>query len=709
MFVWVLHFGACGTGGTAGSLEDGMNSEISGGQEKMFADQLEKTDEVSNLADRENMQGETIKQETVPTDESLQFSDDTERPMPDLEVADEWADGGSDRDTSAAEQPAGELAIVREEPLPPEQIPKPRPQIDCSLFGKERVRDCQSPREVPQPDGTSSLTYIAYHFAKIYGAKTTMRVIYPAFGYPSVICLADQKGGKLSFPIVALSHGPNRLTDHDLLQRLSAKLQAFAHRGDNQRTISLSLSLKSESSHAPQCGRFHEPVDIQQSIAEAFAPTSTKAQDVWVHFLWATVEVSQLTGISTGVFDLHIAYDGDNHIIHNAVAIQDRSGSKLRLLQLTDVHVEKDNNVHQQIREVVDAIKPLQPEMVMLTGDVNDIGSDEADNSTAGRTLISQIDAPLLIIPGNHDHFSFSGNLTLATTAPYDPKRLEALTKGLTNFFRAFHPFLTIRLYVGDTLYIGLDTGPSVAYTNQISQWRNTSEGITFLQMESLKNYLQQAAQESQIQRVMLLGHTPPVVEVTGSVSNIAGFYLRASEMIREINKFVSDHGKALFYVSGHTHWNELLFSQLAPSMMGKSGRTLQAEIDKHSQFYEDNCYFAGSITERMIEKYAQATPIPNNPPLTDLPKQLWACLPRKNCTHTIDPLVFPHPIFFNVQSMTKTCSILKISYTGDIGMRLYLFDGKQLKTALISGKPRNISDIKKIIANKSYENPCKK
>src|SRR5215213_7867925 len=76
------------------------------------------------------------------------------------------------------------------------------------------------------------------------------------------------------------------------------------------------------------------------------------------------------------------------------------------LVQLSDLHVGgSENGVDPlpRLEAVVEAVRglPNRPGAVVVTGDLTDDGAEE--NYRIARELLERLDAPLHVLPGNHD------------------------------------------------------------------------------------------------------------------------------------------------------------------------------------------------------------------------------------------------------------------------------------------------------------------
>lgn len=80
----------------------------------------------------------------------------------------------------------------------------------------------------------------------------------------------------------------------------------------------------------------------------------------------------------------------------------------IRIAQISDCHVAADpdasyrgQNADENLAGVVQTVKQWEPGFVLVTGDVSEDGSRESYERTS--SLLAQIGAPVLALPGNHD------------------------------------------------------------------------------------------------------------------------------------------------------------------------------------------------------------------------------------------------------------------------------------------------------------------
>ena len=73
-----------------------------------------------------------------------------------------------------------------------------------------------------------------------------------------------------------------------------------------------------------------------------------------------------------------------------------------KITLLTDIHVTPGNQREEKLKEVIKDINSNETELVILSGDLSDEGSDE--QLTNVKSLLDKITKPLFVIPGNHEN-----------------------------------------------------------------------------------------------------------------------------------------------------------------------------------------------------------------------------------------------------------------------------------------------------------------
>ena len=105
----------------------------------------------------------------------------------------------------------------------------------------------------------------------------------------------------------------------------------------------------------------------------------------------------------------------------------------LKVAHLSDLHVGKGKNevFTTRLRQVIADVNELRPDLVVITGDIVNKGQDPTLPPRA-QGLLRDINAPILIIMGNHDiGFKRSGFAAIGYGG-----------SGWSNFARSFHSYL---------------------------------------------------------------------------------------------------------------------------------------------------------------------------------------------------------------------------------------------------------------------------
>jgi 3',5'-cyclic AMP phosphodiesterase CpdA len=84
----------------------------------------------------------------------------------------------------------------------------------------------------------------------------------------------------------------------------------------------------------------------------------------------------------------------------------------VRIVQLSDTHISHLGGIPSENMSILSGFlnAELRPDLVVHTGDVVIANPDSAQDREAARNLLEEIDAPLLVLPGNHDVGESSAN-----------------------------------------------------------------------------------------------------------------------------------------------------------------------------------------------------------------------------------------------------------------------------------------------------------
>jgi Icc protein len=115
------------------------------------------------------------------------------------------------------------------------------------------------------------------------------------------------------------------------------------------------------------------------------------------------------------------------------------SSVPLRIVQFSDIHCGEASFSEDAMRSAVERINGLEPDMVVLAGDLTAAGYEWEFEQAAN--WVDQIEAPTLVVPGNHDarnvgwiHFErYFGERFSRYQRDFEPERAERLlAAGLT-------------------------------------------------------------------------------------------------------------------------------------------------------------------------------------------------------------------------------------------------------------------------------------
>lgn len=121
----------------------------------------------------------------------------------------------------------------------------------------------------------------------------------------------------------------------------------------------------------------------------------------------------------------------------------------MKIVQLSDTHISHlGGATTENLRAFVDLINAINPTFVVHSGDVAILDPDQADDREAARELLAGIQAPLRVLPGNHDVGERPDNAWAGLVVT--PERLAA-------FESTFGPDHWLEL-VGDWAVIGLNS-----------------------------------------------------------------------------------------------------------------------------------------------------------------------------------------------------------------------------------------------------------
>lgn len=216
--------------------------------------------------------------------------------------------------------------------------------------------------------------------------------------------------------------------------------------------------------------------------------------------------------------------------------------ARVRVVQLSDLHIGKHVPlVEQRLRQVIGEVNALAPDLVVVTGDIVNQGTDPTLPPHA-RQLLERISAPVAIVLGNHD-IGFH---------TWVGARYGA---GWENFARSFHPFLEFELSLGGYRFVGFDSGATTLSP------RIMTRGLSPDTLTRLRRALETAAQEG-ARGVVLFSHAPSRAVLSGRVSaahgGLFGHMRDGRRTFEQLLLRSAAQGERVLHLAGHTHWSDV-------------------------------------------------------------------------------------------------------------------------------------------------------
>jgi len=218
----------------------------------------------------------------------------------------------------------------------------------------------------------------------------------------------------------------------------------------------------------------------------------------------------------------------------------------IRVVQLSDLHVGKTGHageIQERLEGVIHDVNALAPDLVVVTGDMAEQGHSMVLEQWAADALL-QVDAPLLVIPGNHDYGHFP-----KVRAPDEPD------EGWFHFARAFHPFRwTQRSFAGWDL-VGFDSGPSVFSPLVLTR------GIRPETVDLLRGALDDAERHAR-RGVVLFSHAPTRAVLRSDARDArgdgVGSMVHGAKALEGLLLDAAARRQRVLHLSGHTHWADV-------------------------------------------------------------------------------------------------------------------------------------------------------
>jgi predicted phosphodiesterase len=256
--------------------------------------------------------------------------------------------------------------------------------------------------------------------------------------------------------------------------------------------------------------------------------------------------VVRAIGAAAGGYDLVVDRgDGSPSVAPRSVWLRDADPDHpagFQIAHLTDLHVSGSSRGNARLEKVIADLNRLAPDLVLCGGDLVNNG-DRPERFADARRLLGSLAAPVLVVPGNHDH----GFHPRALAGGFGP--------GWGHFADAFHPYLHFCLPFGGWDFIGFDSGPS-----RLSPLVRT-RGIDAAALAAVARDLDDS-HARQRRGVVILSHTPSRARLTGSrassIRGVVGRMGRGARAFEDLLQISAKRGQRVVHLTGHTHWTEV-------------------------------------------------------------------------------------------------------------------------------------------------------
>lgn len=295
----------------------------------------------------------------------------------------------------------------------------------------------------------------------------------------------------------------------------------------------------------------------------ASAMTAEKDEAVAEGFTHRTIPMTTAGALPPAAWDLAVRVDEDpperqpRCVFTYAAPVE--APRPLRLAHFSDIHIGKhprrEGGLVAPMERVVAEINQAAPDLVVLTGDLVENGGDEPWTDKA-RELLLNVQAPLLIVPGNHDYSHY-------------PKVLhpDVPAAGWLHFARRFHSRRRTRLVFGGWDFLGIDSGPS------IFSLRVMTRGVGGDTLQWLHRQLELAHNSGH--GAIVYAHAPtrtgPLRDSRGEAQGQFGHMWYGAVQMEDALQAAADRGTRVLSLSGHTHWLEVQL--LRPASPDPNGR----------------------------------------------------------------------------------------------------------------------------------------
>lgn len=142
------------------------------------------------------------------------------------------------------------------------------------------------------------------------------------------------------------------------------------------------------------------------------------------------------------------------------------------IAHISDLHLQSGNDARQaQVEPILKKINEMKPDLVVISGDVTDDGWDSIDELKWVKYWIDvRIDAPQIVLPGNHDVGNFAG-------ATKDAINEDRVKKWAETFDTSeVHEFDSWQLLGMNSMMIGMSDTNADDHLCEVYHWMREAE-----------------------------------------------------------------------------------------------------------------------------------------------------------------------------------------------------------------------------------------
>ena len=199
--------------------------------------------------------------------------------------------------------------------------------------------------------------------------------------------------------------------------------------------------------------------DNDTSVIKLF-PVAKVDSNLWKFY-------ADVGNLPKGLYSIAVWFNAYRDTQFNAIDIIDSFPSSFKFIQFSDPHVGYSENTSKYIGETVRDINFINPDFVILTGDVAEKGNHPEWYKEA-LDSVKRLKMPVYIISGNHDWYNWM-------YLPTDEN----------NYLNYVNPFANYSFEFGNSYFILLDTGE-----DDLPSFTSNCYGLTDNQLDWLKNML---------------------------------------------------------------------------------------------------------------------------------------------------------------------------------------------------------------------------